>query len=133
MLSLTILFSGSMAFLPSMEVDAAMSSWQSIPGDSDCLVRVWTDSTNYYEGSTTVDWYAEQNGKCGQLDYSAELVDHNHGAQREGPLTGYFSYRTPTKSFYIGDWYGANASVFLDLYKNGQFVGVVESEYLTIY
>lgn len=133
-LTFTIVISGSMVFFPNMKADAAMSSWQGrIKGDSDCRVRVWTDATNYYRGATTVDWYAETNGKCRKLDYSAELVSSAHGIRRSGKLTGYFANRTPTKSFSIRNWERDGAQVFVDLYRNGKDVGTVRSKPILIY
>ncbi|TKD70759.1 hypothetical protein [Pseudalkalibacillus hwajinpoensis] len=125
-----------LTFLPMNQAEAAMSSWQSVYGISGCEVRVWTDYSAYTSSATTIDWYAESRD-CPKLNYEASVDSYGSTFVDTPTLKGYFSYRTPIKSFYLrdlSDLYGDPGSyVGVELYKNGSLVDVVESSTFNIY
>lgn len=63
-----LLIAGS-TFICSPKAEAAMSSWQTVQGIKGCEARVWTDATTYTRKATSIDVYAQTNGKCGTLNY----------------------------------------------------------------
>lgn len=120
-LTTLLLLSSSLAFLP-FKAEAATSSWFGIADIPGCQVRIWTDANTYYSGAKTVDTYAETNGKCGTLYYSAFIADA-YGTISKETFDGSFALKSPTKSFNIDNFISRNrnpvsANVTFLLYKN---------------
>ncbi|MBM7605997.1 hypothetical protein JOC75_004025 [Metabacillus crassostreae] len=124
-------------FVSTGKAEAAMSSYQELYGKKGCYVRVWTDAPTYYKGATTVDWYAESKGTCGKLDYKATLVPlDGYWSYKYIYQTGYFSNRTPTKSFALNSSTWASSGygyVSVELSQNGRDIDGVESNNIYIH
>lgn len=127
----------SLGMLPTNKAEAATSPWFSVPSaGSGCQVRVWTDYDTYTATATTVDTYAETNGKCGTIYYSAFVEDAYSWISSE-THTGYFTSRTPTKKFYISKFQSRSfnpvtASVTFQLYSNSSHSTTIGSAWKNI-
>ncbi|WP_113714089.1 cell wall-binding protein [Priestia endophytica] len=133
-LVLPVLIAGFLVTSPSDNAEAATSGWESIYGISGCQVRVWNDAYNYTKNASTIDAYAETNGKCGTLTYKAYVVVP-HVGRISNVYNGTFAHRTPTKSFYLNSLSasGVDAWVSFDIYKNGKLLGDAYSPMFSIY
>lgn len=117
-----LVITSSLALLPTNKAEAATSPWFSISSIPGCQVRVWTDADTYYSTATTVDTYAETNGKCGKLYYSA-FIDDAYGQISSETHSGDFTTKSTTKKFYIDkfdsrSWNPVGASVTFSLYSD---------------
>jgi hypothetical protein len=131
--TLSLLISGT--FLFSQSAAAVWSPWQKEAFGH--TARIYTDDTNYYSGSKTVDWRAEKKGS-GTLYYTAGVYKKRSG----GGLTdtnlvqrGYFKHSTPLKSFSVSEIRkrtGKGSYVIqLDCYtdaKKNNYIGTFESK-----
>ncbi|MEB6548088.1 hypothetical protein MXL46_03065 [Heyndrickxia sporothermodurans] len=99
-LVITLFISSSIFLLPNKQAEAATSSWWNVKGISGCQVRVWTDYTVYTASADTIDSYLESKGNCGRLEYEmwSQMVGSATFYSKE-KYKGYFSSRTPTKTF----------------------------------
>ncbi|MDU0155077.1 hypothetical protein [Bacillus cabrialesii] len=116
----------------SVKAEAAMGNWHSI--GSGCKVRVWVDAYTYSKSATSIDWYAQTNGKCSTLNYTASLAVSEGYSNYE--IKGSFSNRTPTKKFYISKLrkeHFNQKKAAVDLYvRNSKVSGHVQSHTITV-
>ncbi|AEB23360.1 MULTISPECIES: hypothetical protein [Bacillus] len=130
-----LLIAGS-TFICSPKAEAAMSSWQTVHGIKGCEARVWTDATTYTRNATSIDVYAQTNGKCGTLNYRMGVTtldgEYNIG---DFSYKGSFSNKTPVKKFYFSKLlkpgFKERWQVNVELYKGGKMKDAVQSK--TIY
>ncbi|AWD68605.1 cell wall-binding protein [Priestia aryabhattai] len=94
-------FGSLLVFNPKDKAEAATSSWKTVSGfGSGCQVRVVTDSGTYYSGASTIDAYAQTNGKCGTLSYTTWIeYPRDGGAASKETYSGSFSSKTSTRKF----------------------------------
>lgn len=130
-----LLIAGS-TFICSPKAEAAMSSWQTVQGIKGCEARVWTDATTYTRKATSIDVYAQTNGKCGTLNYRMGVTTLD-GEYNIGNFShkGSFSNKTPVKKFYFSKLlkptFKERWHVNVELYKGGKMKDAVQSK--TIY
>lgn len=122
----------SMLFYPSSNAEAAYSEWQTVYGS--CKVRIWTDAINYYPSATSIDAYAETNGKCTTLYYDGMYVA-THAAGGIGKISpsysGYFKNRTPLKVFKTSKFDSISKPGRVFIILNLRDYGWIESHTLT--
>ncbi|KAA6453078.1 cell wall-binding protein [Bacillus swezeyi] len=92
---ITLIFSMALAMMPTEKAEAAMGRWDSL--GKGCKVRVWVDAYTYTKKASSIDWYAQTNGKCGTLKYTARIAISE--GYLEYQMKGSFSKRTPVKKF----------------------------------
>ncbi|MEK5390740.1 hypothetical protein NSQ59_10280 [Margalitia sp. FSL K6-0131] len=114
----TVFISSIFLIAPQNKSEAATSSWQSIKGVSGCQVRVWTDYTTYTSNATTIDSYLESNGQCGKLDYEGMVAQQNgtENFHSKTMYSGYFSNKTPVKTFNLDQFTGKFDETVKDIY-----------------
>lgn len=61
---LILLLMLTLVVAPKEKAEAASSGWQPVSGISGCKIRVITDAYTYTKSATSIDAYAETNGKC---------------------------------------------------------------------
>ncbi|MEG7380464.1 cell wall-binding protein [Bacillus subtilis] len=119
-LFLTLLLMLTLVAMPKEKAEAASSGWQPVSGISGCKIRVITDAYTYTKRATSIDAYAETNGKCGKLYYNDFGISIVEGGPIGHHYSGYFSNRTPTKKFYFSKLpkpTGVSWSVGLSVHK----------------
>ncbi|MBH0170410.1 hypothetical protein [Fictibacillus sp. 18YEL24] len=124
-----------LTFTSTFKVNAATGSWHNTT-ISGCQVRVWTDYSRYTSSATSIDTYAETNGKCGTIDYKAAIYVTGEG-RVSSVQSGYFANRTPIKYFYFSNMPNINRGFNIveshfELYKNGSFIGAASSDTLIV-
>ncbi|AFQ58456.1 cell wall-binding protein [Bacillus subtilis subsp. subtilis] len=126
---LILLLMLTLVVAPKEKAEAASSGWQPVSGISGCKIRVITDAYTYTKSATSIDAYAETNGKCGKLNYKSFGVSIVEGGDIGPQYSGYFSSRTPTKKFYFsklpkptGTPWAVGLSVYKGKAKGAAFV-----------
>lgn len=123
-LSSLVMIGSIVAISPTNAVEASMSGWQTISGS--CKVRVWTDADTYTSRATSVDTYAETNGKCNTLNYKMYISAYAAGGsgQISPTKSGSFKTKTPTKKFYFSQMDNVQRPMTCEVnveFSNGKF------------
>ncbi|MDP0484150.1 hypothetical protein [Bacillus subtilis] len=132
-LLITTLLIISTSFAFDSTAEAATSSWQTVNGVKGCKVRVYTDASTYSKRASSIDTYAETNGKCGTLNYRMGVTTRD-GEWNLGNyfIKGSFSKRTPIKKFYFSKLakpeFKERWEVNVELYKGSKFKDAVQSK-----
>lgn len=96
---LILLLMLTLVVAPKEKAEAASSGWQPVSGISGCKIRVITDAYTYTKSATSIDAYAETNGKCGKLNYKSFGVSIVEGGDIYRNIQGTFQVELQPKSF----------------------------------
>ncbi|MDA7026251.1 cell wall-binding protein [Bacillus sp. CLL-7-23] len=133
----TLIFSTVLCLIPNEKAEAAMGKWQNV--EKGCKVRIWTDATTYTKRATSIDWYAETNGRCGTLKYDARIFIRGERYVWYHNLSGSFAKRTPTKKFLLSKvrrWIESGEDVVVELGVHNRakgISGVLDSNRMIVY